>query len=132
MIQDTILMITLNKKLETLKTEDVYSLLMFLLFKAEEIPEYAVLSRLAYLFDKEVLLTLCEMFGGMTIKFPTIDELENMLGALTVYSRIEIDKEDPDSVLKEVTKKCKTKGTKSGDIIKLYNQLKGIMERYAK
>lgn len=125
-------MITLNKKLESLTTEDVYSLLMFLLFKAEEVPEYAVLSRLAYLFDKEVLLTLCEMFGGMTIKFPTIGELENMLSALTVYTRIEVDKEEPKEVFKEVKKRCKDKGTKSGDIIKLYNQLREIMSKYAK
>ena len=122
-------MITINKKIESLKTKDVYSILMFLLFRAEEIPEYAVLSRLAYVLDKEVLLSLCELFGGMTIKIPTMDDLEKLLTAMTMYSRIDLDKEDKEIVFDEVTEKYKNNIPPS-TIIKLYEQLHDIMENY--
>lgn len=122
-------MITVNKKINSLKTKDVYSILMFLLFRAEEIPEYAVLSRLAYVMDKEVLLTLCELFGGMTIKIPTMDELEKLLTAMTIYSRVDLDKEDKEQVFEEITEKYKNK-IPPVTIIKLYEQLHDIMENY--
>jgi hypothetical protein len=122
-------MITVNKKIDSLKTKDVYSILMFLLFRAEEIPEYAVLSRLAYVMDKEVLLTLCELFGGMTIKIPTMDELEKLLTAMTIYSRVDLDKEDKEQVFEDITEKYKNK-IPPATIIKLYEQLHDIMENY--
>lgn len=122
-------MITVNKKINSLKTKDVYSILMFLLFRAEEITEYAVLSRLAYVMDKEVLLTLCELFGGMTIKIPTMDELEKLLTAMTIYSRVDLDKEDKEQVFEEITEKYKNK-IPPVTIIKLYEQLHDIMENY--
>lgn len=122
-------MITVNKKIDSLKTKDVYSIIMFLLFRAEEIPEYAVLSRLAYVMDKEVLLTLCELFGGMTIKIPTMDELEKLLTAMTIYSRVDLDGEDKESVFEEITEKYKNK-ISPATIIKLYEQLHDIMENY--
>lgn len=122
-------MITVNKKIDSLKTKDVYSILMFLLFRTEEIPEYAVLSRLAYVMDKEVLLTLCELFGGMTIKIPTMDELEKLLTAMTIYSRVDLDKEDKEQVFEEITEKYKNK-IPPVTIIKLYEQLHDIMENY--
>ena len=122
-------MITVSKKINSLKTKDVYSILMFLLFRAEEIPEYAVLSRLAYVMDKEVLLTLCELFGGMTIKIPTMDELEKLLTAMTIYSRVDLDGEDRETVFEEITEKYKN-NIPPATIIKLYEQLHGIMENY--
>lgn len=122
-------MITVSKKINSLKTKDVYSILMFLLFRAEEIPEYAVLSRLAYVMDKEVLLTLCELFGGMTIKIPTMDELEKLLTAMTIYSRVDLDGEDRETVFEEITEKYKN-NIPPATIIKLYEQLHDIMENY--
>lgn len=122
-------MITVNKKIDSLKTKDVYSILMFLLFRAEEIPEYAVLSRLAYVMDKEVLLTLCELFGGMTIKIPTMDDLDKLLTAMSIYSRVDLDKEDKEQVFEEITEKYKNK-IPPASIIKLYEQLHDIMEKY--
>ena len=122
-------MITVNKKIDSLKTKDVYSILMFLLFRAEEIPEYAVLSRLAYVMDKEVLLTLCELFGGMTIKIPTMDDLDKLLTAMSIYSRVDLDKEDKEHVFEEITEKYKNK-IPPASIIKLYEQLHDIMEKY--
>ena len=61
-----------------LKYIDVYSLMLFAMFKLRDIPEYASLSEMVYILDKDSLLKLCEYFGGLTIKIPTIEELESI------------------------------------------------------
>ena len=65
----------IKTELENLKEKDIYSLMLFALYKAQEIPEYASLSQLAYILDKDNLLKLCEFYGGLTIKIPTVKEL---------------------------------------------------------
>ena len=66
-------MSTINSNLNTLKERDVYSLLLFCLYKLSDIPEYSSLSELVYVMDKKNFLNFCEYFGGQTIKVPTID-----------------------------------------------------------
>lgn len=65
--------------------------MLFALFKIKEIPQYSVLSELAFVLDKDNLLNLCEYFGGLTIKIPTIKELELILYALILYQYINIE-----------------------------------------
>lgn len=74
-----------------LKDVDIYSIMLFTLFKMKDVPEYSTLSELAYLLDKESLLTLCEYFGGTTIKIPTIDELEMMVYTMILYQYVNIE-----------------------------------------
>ena len=64
---------TIKEELNQLKETDVYSMLLFVLYKMRGIEEYSILSELAYILDKKNLLNLCEYFGGLTIKIPTID-----------------------------------------------------------
>ena len=64
----------IREELTKLKDVDVYSLILFVLFKARNVPELASLSALAYVLDKDNLLKLCEYFGGQTITIPTITE----------------------------------------------------------
>ena len=52
---------------------DIYSIILFIIFKIKKLPEYAALSELVYVLDKDSLLKLCEYFGGTTIKIPTIE-----------------------------------------------------------
>lgn len=74
-----------------LKQTDFYSLILFVLFKLKDIPEYSTLSELAYVLDKDNLLKLCEFFGGTVIKIPTINELESVVYSLTLYQYINIE-----------------------------------------
>ena len=74
-----------------LKEKDIYSILLFALFNLKDIPEYSTLSELSYILDKNSLLRLCEYYGGMTIKIPTVFELETMLHALMMYQLTHID-----------------------------------------
>ena len=82
---------TIKEELNNLKEVDVYSMLLFILYKMKDIDEYSLLSELAYVLDKQNLLNLCEYFGGMTIKIPTIDELESILNSMLLYQYIEFD-----------------------------------------
>ena len=87
-----------------LKQTDIYSLLLFVLFKLRDVPEYSTLSELAYVLNKDNLLKLCEYFGGLTIKIPTIDELESMVYSLTLYQYINIENKSMQEALKLIGK----------------------------
>lgn len=78
-------------ELDNLRTKDIYSLILFALFKLKDLPEYSALSELAYVLDKENLLKLCEFFGGMTITIPTMQELESIVYSLVLYQYVNID-----------------------------------------
>lgn len=82
---------TIKKELDNLKTNDVYSLMLFVLYKLRDVPEYNGISQLAYVLDEENFLNLCEYFGGLEIKIPTIDELKDIVDALLLYQYIDID-----------------------------------------
>lgn len=74
-----------------LKQTDICSLMLFALYKMQDMPQYSTLSELAYTLDLQSLLKLCEYFGGLTIKIPTLDELELMINALILYQYINIE-----------------------------------------
>lgn len=88
--------------LDSLKVNDIYSLILFALYKYKNIPQYSTLSELVYILDKDSLLKLCEYFGGMTIKIPTIEDIEILIYALLVYQKVDIQGEDFSVVLKEL------------------------------
>lgn len=81
-----------REEVAKLKDVDIYSLMLFALYKVKDIPEYATLSELAYILDKDNLLKLCEYFGGVTIKIPTIDELEDIVYALVLWQYTHMEK----------------------------------------
>ena len=81
----------IKETLSKLKDTDVYSLILFALYKLKDTPEYSTLSELVYVLDKENLLKLCEYFGGLTIKIPTIEEIELLTYALVLYQWVNID-----------------------------------------
>lgn len=95
----------IKNEINNLKTADIYSLMMFVLYKMTDIPEYSALSQLAYILDKDSLLKLCEFYGGLTITIPTIDELENMLYALLLYQEVDIEHKDYNKALEVLHKK---------------------------
>lgn len=78
-------------ELDTLKDKDIYALILFALFRLRNVPEFSSLSELAYVLDRENLLKLCEYFGGLTIRIPTIDELESILYSLVLYQKVQIE-----------------------------------------
>ena len=80
-----------REKLNSMKMTDVYSLVLFALFKLREIPEYSSLSELAYTLDGTSLFNFLEYFGGTTIKVPTLDEFRVIIEALLLYQYVNVE-----------------------------------------
>lgn len=117
----------IKTEIEKLKSIDIYSFMLFALYKIKDIPEYSALSELSYVIDKENLLKLCEYFGGVTIKIPTIEELESIVYALVLYQYVDIDKIPFEKAIKIITDS--TENVKS---VKLaYVQIKEILSNYS-
>ena len=118
---------SIKKDINNLHLSDIYSLMLFILFKVQEIPEYAVTSELCYLLDGANMTRLLTYFAGRTIKFPTESDLAVVTNALLMYQYINIDGEtfvSAQNKLGELTKKEKDRVTE------LYVQLLPIMKQY--
>lgn len=117
----------IKKNLNSLHLSDIYSLMLFILFKVQEIPEYAVTSELCYLLDGANMTRLLTYFAGRTITFPTESEMAIVTNALLMYQYINIDGETfttAQNKLGNLSKKDKEKVTE------LYVQLLPIMKQY--
>lgn len=113
-------------EIDTLRDKDLYSLVLFALFKLRDIPEYSALSELAYILDKDNMLKLCEYFGGLTLKVPTIDELEGILYSLVLYQQVQIEGRTYDEAINML-------GKRVGDMRKIkadYEDLVKVLSDY--
>lgn len=118
---------SIKQNLNSLHLSDIYSLMLFILFKVQDIPEYAVVSELCYLLDGANMTRLLTYFAGRTVTFPTEAEMAIVTNALLMYQYINIDGETFTSAqnkLGDLTTKEKDKVTE------LYIQLLPIMKQY--
>ena len=115
-----------KEELLKLKEMDIYSLVLFALFKLRDVPGYSATTELANILDKENYLKLCEFFGGLTITIPTIQELESMVYSLVLYQYVDIEGKPYDEAVKLI-------GHRSSDLRKVksdYYQLKCVLNQY--
>lgn len=116
----------IKQELSKLKKIDVWSLMLFVLYNFQKIPEYSAISELAYILDEKSMLKLCEYFGGQTIKIPTIDELEITLYAMLLYQYIDIENMSEEDAISAITiDKSLLKSVKS-----CYATMKNILKNY--
>ena len=101
--------------------------MLFVLFKVQEIPEYAVTSELCYLLDGANMTRLLTYFAGRTIKFPTESDLAVVTNALLMYQYINLDGDTFVSAQNKLGKLTKKELDKVTD---LYVQLLPIMKQY--
>lgn len=80
-----------KEKLQSMQMTDVYSLLLFALFKIKDAPEYSTLSELAYILDGAELFKFMEYFGGKTITVPTLSEFKVVVESLLLYQYVNIE-----------------------------------------
>ena len=111
-----------------LKQTDIYSLLLFVLFKLRDLPEYSTLSELSYVIDKDNLLKLCEYFGGLTIKIPTINELQSIVYSLTIYQYVNVEGKTFKEALDLIGR---PKDLELSQIKSDYFKIAGLMEEYS-
>lgn len=120
-------MTNLKEKLNSLHLSDIYSLMLFILYKMQDIPEYAVLSELCYLLDGAGLTRLLTYFAGKTVKFPTEEEFSALANALLLYQYVNVEGDSLANAqmrLAEVTAKQREKA------IDMYLKIVPIMNNY--
>lgn len=78
----------LTKDLNNLKESDLINIMLYGLYKLSNDPEYSSLCELVYVLDKDSLYKLCSVYGGTTIKIPTIDELKQIVNVLLIYQKV--------------------------------------------
>lgn len=102
-----------REKLNNLHTEDIYSLMLFALFKLKDVPEYSSISELAYLLDGKGLLNLLEYYGGTTIKVPTLNEFKVVIQSLLLYQYVNVEGIEYNQAIKLLdTSTCSVKSIK--------------------
>lgn len=84
-------MTDLNNVVNNLKQPDVYSIICELLFTLNKEPQYATLSELAYLLDKQSFINLLQYFDGQTIKIPTQQEFKKCVRLLLLFQYYKIE-----------------------------------------
>ncbi len=117
----------IKKNLNALHLSDIYSLMLFILYKVQEVPEYAVTSELCYLLDGANMTRLLTYFAGRTVTFPTESEMSIVTNALLMYQYINIDGETFTAALNKLDKLTKKEKDK---VTELYVQLLPIMKQY--
>jgi hypothetical protein len=80
-----------KEKLQSMQMTDVYSLLLFALYKIKDLPEYSTLSEMAYIMDGDSLFKFMEYFGGKTIRIPTLAEFKVVVEALLLYQYVNLE-----------------------------------------
>ena len=117
----------IKENLKNLKLSDIYSLMLFILFKVQEIPEYAVTSELCYLLDGSNMTRLLTYFAGKTVTFPTEAEMVIVTNALLMYQYINIDGETFTAAQNKLGKISKKE---LEEVTELYVKILPIMKQY--
>ena len=113
--------------MNSLQLSDVYSLMLFVLYKLQDVPEYAVLSELCYLLDGANMTRLLTYFAGKTIQIPTAEEFSKVANAMLLYQYINID----GMSLVEAQAKLGKQNAKQRDAtVDLYLKLLPVMKQY--
>lgn len=118
---------SIKANLDSLQLSDTYSLMLFILYKLQDIPDYAALSELCYLLDGSNLTRLLTYFSGRTLKVPTADEFATLSKALLLYQYVNVNGDslvDAEAKLEDITPKQKER------ILNLYVQLIPLMQQY--
>lgn len=92
----------MKNNIKTLKETDQYALLMFVLYKMTGVKEYSAISELAYTLDKQNFFNLCSIFGGRTIRIPTVTEMLSLANIMLLYQYVNIDGMSYDSAVKAI------------------------------
>lgn len=111
--------------LNALNKTDIYSLMLFTLYKMRDIPKYSTLSELCYILDGENLSKFLSFYGGMTITVPTLEEMRLVLQALLLYQYVNLEHGDFEEALKVVSDEFP-----ADEIRKVYDKLIEIIRDY--
>ena len=112
-------------ELDDFTSRDIYSILMYAIYSCTKDPEYATLSELIYTINEKDLLKLCAIFGGTTIKIPTLNELKLYLKALMICNDV-LHGTDFDVAYN----KAELNNSQKAEVLKIYNILSKVIQSY--
>ena len=115
--------------LNSIEKKDLYSMLLFALYKMKDIPEYLPLAELCYILDGESLLRFLSYYGGMTLTIPTMKDLRLALQALKLYYQVNIDEEDNGDFEDSLTLLAGEEFTKT-EIKEMYMKMSEVISKY--
>lgn len=118
---------SIKNKLNALNLSDIYSLILFILYKIQNVPEYQILSELCFLLDGANMTRLLAYYAGKTIKFPTKEEMTDVTSALLLYQYINIDGMSLSEAQYKLGQKSETNKER---ILNLYLKILPIMKQY--
>lgn len=118
----------IKKELDNLQLSDVYALMLFVLYKVQEIPEYETLSELCYLLDSRSLTRMLTFFAGKTITIPTEQEFKILSNALLLYNKINLEGK---SYVKAMSELKDLSEEEKAEVTNLYAQIVPIMSKYS-
>lgn len=115
----------IKSELNKLKETDIYSMALFILYNLTNIPEYSTLGELPYLLDKDALLNFCKYYGGLTIKVPTIQELDTIMHTLLIYEDVNISGNSLESSLEKYGQTVSNK-----KLLAVYKKMCEVLDKY--
>lgn len=92
----------IDRAMEPLKTVDIYSIVLFTIFKLKGDPKYSTLSELCYILDNNSFINMLEYYGGKTITIPTMKEFKDIIDAICLYDLVNLDGEDINKAIKKL------------------------------
>lgn len=114
------------KALEQLDKKDIYSLILFFLYRLKEIPEYSTLSELIYILDNENFIKFLNYYGGKTIKVPRVEELSILLDSLLIYEK----QQSTNMPVTEIFKDMDIPKKDRAEILKILSLIPELLENY--
>ena len=115
-----------TKDLNTLKEDDLITIILYCLYKFTKDPEYAAISELAYTLDKNNLYKLCATFGGCTIKIPTLKEYKDIIKVMLIFQFMNGDGLSFD----EAYSKANIDDMSKEDVIEIYSIMSEVLDSY--
>lgn len=117
-----------NERLNTLEKTDVYSLMLFTLYKLRDIPEYTALTELSYILDGSNLSKFLSFYGGMTLKIPTLKDMRLMIQALLLFQLVNLEEASLEEGLKVILNN--NKEFSRDELINAYDTLLLVSSKY--
>lgn len=114
------------KSLNSLAEKDVYSIMLFTLYCIKDVPEYSALSELVYAVDKESLMNVLSIFGGTTIRIPTVHEMNVVFAGLLTYNLVDLKGVQLEDAIKEAKRPDLT----TREIAESYAKIREAMVAY--
>lgn len=119
-------MASITELMAKLKEKDVYAILCGYLFEFRDIPEYALLSELAFTLDCDSFLQLINCFEGQTITIPTKEEFKSCSRTLLLLKYTEVDKLE----WKDALQKAGFQSNEGRTALNKLNKLKSVICNY--